>query len=87
MSSATSTPTALSSRENSSAFEDFDSKAVFEKCETAVLSKDTKNFVLEFENASAQCALNVGSDGIRELCSSEVRNDGHSLVAWRVSDV
>ncbi|MCJ1420907.1 hypothetical protein MMC32_007266 [Xylographa parallela] len=80
MSSATSTPTALSSRENSSAFEDFDSKAVFEKCETAVLSKDTKNFVLEFENASAQCALNVGSDGIRELCSSE--RNGKLSTRW-----
>ncbi|MCJ1431383.1 hypothetical protein MMC27_000735, partial [Xylographa pallens] len=71
MSSAASTPTALSSREDCNAFEDFDSKAVFEKCEAAVLSKDTKNFVLEFENVSAQCALNVNLEGIRELCSSE----------------
>ncbi|MCJ1386640.1 hypothetical protein MMC17_009766 [Xylographa soralifera] len=57
--------------EASSIFEDFDSKAVFKKCKDAVLSKNTKNFVLEFENLSAQCALDVDSKGFQKLCSSE----------------
>ncbi|MCJ1281645.1 hypothetical protein MMC26_000966 [Xylographa opegraphella] len=71
MSLAASTPTLLPRRKVSGIFEDFDSKAVFEKCEAAVLSKDTNNFVLEFENVSAQCALNVDAEGIREICSSK----------------
>ncbi|MCJ1389178.1 hypothetical protein MMC18_002033 [Xylographa bjoerkii] len=71
MSSTTSTPTALSSSEDSGIFKDFDSKLVFERCEAAVLSNDTKNFVLEFENRSAQCALNVDLEGIKKVCSSE----------------
>ena len=76
MSSAASTPAALSSREESGIFEDFDSKPVFNKCEAAVFSMDTKNFVLEFENSSARCALDVDSEGIRKICSSEVRIQG-----------
>ncbi|MCJ1399472.1 hypothetical protein MMC11_002674 [Xylographa trunciseda] len=71
MFSTTVTHTALSSEEDSGIFEDFDSKAVFKKCAAAVLSKDTKNFVLEFENLSAKCALDVDSEGIKNLCSTE----------------
>lgn len=55
------------------AFEDFDLKAVFEKCEEAVLSVETQNFILEFDNVSAKCALDVDLNGVRRVLSSEVR--------------
>jgi hypothetical protein len=53
-------------------FEDLDLKPVFEKCEEAVLSADTQNFILEFDNVSAKCALDVDLHGMREILATEV---------------
>lgn len=62
----------MSIAESSVAFEDFDSKAVFQKCKDAILSQETKNFVLEFNNSVAHCALNTNAAVMRQLLESEV---------------
>jgi hypothetical protein len=47
-------------------FYDFDTEDVFKKCETAILSQNTQNFVVEFNNSFARCALNVGQDALED---------------------
>lgn len=64
---------AMSDPRASAVFEDLDLKPIFEKCEEAVRSVDTQNFVLEFNNARAGCALDVDLHGMREILTTEVR--------------
>ena len=79
-------PTALPGGEIPGIFEDFDSKVVFKRCEAAVLSKDTKNFVLEFDNSFAKCALNLDLEGVKKVCSSNVRDQGLHFKLLTISD-
>ncbi|MCJ1478643.1 hypothetical protein MMC13_007324 [Lambiella insularis] len=69
----------MSSGEGTVAFEDFDSKSVFRKCQAAILSKETRNFVLEFNNADAYCALDVDSAGVRQLLDSKTIAEHYSF--------
>jgi len=63
----------MSDTRASAIFEDFDLKTVFNKCEEAVLSVHTQNFVLEFDPISAKCALDVTLHTMRGLLTTQVR--------------
>ena len=72
MSSVDTSLSTMSNTKCSGIFRDFDKNDVFEECREAVLSIQTENFVLRFNDASAECALDVDLEGIREILKPDV---------------
>ena len=63
-------PQKMSAASGSKIFGNFDEPAFYKTCATAVISVNTQNFVVEFNNNIARCALNVSPDNISELLST-----------------
>lgn len=53
-------------------FADFDDDAVYNQCERALLDRNTRNFVIQFDSRSANCALDLNKASIDELLAKEV---------------
>ena len=77
----------MSDTRASAVFEDFDLKSIYNKCREAILSVDTQNFVLEFDNLSAKCALDVDHHAMRGIISAEVRESYGTYRKWLQSDM
>ena len=80
MSSADTSLSTMSNTKSGGIFRDFDQTDVFKECVEAVLSVDTENFVLRFNDGSAECALDVNIEGIKEILEPEVRDVPHAVL-------
>ena len=80
MSSADTSLSTMSDTSSRGIFRDFDQSDVFKECREAVLSVKTENFVLRFNDASAECALDVNLEGIKEILKPEVKEYAAYLV-------
>lgn len=55
-------------------FGDFDDGNVYERCYSAAVRGDTRNFVIEFDSTSAYAAHDLGETSIKQLLQLEVND-------------
>ena len=52
---------------------DFDDAAAYKRCENAVKDKNTKNFVIEFDDETARASLELNEAQMQDFLEGEVR--------------
>lgn len=57
-------------------FEDFDQDEIYKQYAAALLKPDTRNVIVEFDNATSFSALNVDSTSVKQILQTKVCGSG-----------